>query len=126
MVVTMSAISQLPQLEQDAIALLLHGKGVPRDLVAQTSRVASVVRDETSAGVYVDFVLTTGAVPLEGRRNFHIADLSAVAGDSKELEFILYVRKGFIACLEVYSVFDVLPSYESALAGFSGVPKVYE
>lgn len=122
----MSAISQLPQLEQDAIALLLHGKGVPRDLVAQASRVESVVREETAAGVYVDFVLTTGAIPLEGRRDFHTADLSIVTGDSKELEFILYVRRGFIACLEVYSVFDVLPSYESALGAFSGVPKVYE
>lgn len=105
----MVAISQLLQLEQDAIALLLHGEGVPRELVAQTSRVESVVRDETPAGVYVDFVLTTGAIPLEGRRDFHIADLSFVTGDLKELEFILYVRRGFIACFEVYSVFDVLP-----------------
>ena len=84
------------------------------------------MREETAAGVYVDFVLTTGAIPLEGRRDFHTADLSIVTGDSKELEFILYVRRGFIACLEVYSVFDVLPSYESALGAFSGVPKVYE
>ncbi len=84
------------------------------------------MRDETSAGVYVDFVLTTGAVPLEGQRDFRIADLSAVTGDAKELEFILYVRNGFIACLEVYSVSDVLPSYRYALGEFSGVPRVYQ
>ena len=122
----MLGVSQLPQLEQDAIAALLCGEGVPRELVEQAKRIESVIRDASSSGVYVDFVLMNDTAPLEGLRNFHIADLSAATGDSKDLEFMLYVREGFIACLEVYSIYDVLPPYQSVVGEFHGAPKVYE
>lgn len=122
----MHGISQLPLLEQNAIRLLIRGEGVPSEIVEQVNRIDSVVRDAGPAGVYIDFTLMKGAAPVEGRKDFHIADLSAPAEDSKGIEFILYVRGGFIAFLEVYSAFDVLPPYESVVDGFQGTPKAYE
>lgn len=122
----MLRFSQLPKLERDAIDLLLHGEGVPRELAEQAGRIDSVVRDAVPSGVYVDFVLMNGTSRLEGLRSFHVADLSAATVDSKELDFILYVRDGLLACLEVYSVFGALPSYESVVDGFRGIPRIYE
>lgn len=50
-------LSEIPELEQAAITYLIEADGVPEELRAQIESVRTVVRSESSVGVYVDFDL---------------------------------------------------------------------
>lgn len=108
-------LSEIPDLERQAIKCLIEAGGVPEELRAQIESVRTVVRSESSVGVYVDFDLD-GEVPLPvGVQDFEIAGLSATGTGGDEVEFILFVRGGRLSCLEVYMVLPKLPPYASLI-----------
>lgn len=115
----------LPALEQKAVLALLQADGVPSELRVQVDQVVHVTRSVSTGGVYVDFHLGDEAVPLPGLHSFHIADLHATSSTSDEVGFILFVREGLMACLEVYTTADVMPPHDSVASQLLGVPKIY-
>jgi hypothetical protein len=106
-------LSDIPDLEQEAIKYLLEAEGIPEELSAQLGRVIATVRTESRVGVYVDFILGDDSIPLSGEADFEIEGLSATGADGCGVEFILFVRDGFLSCLEVYTVLAELPGYAS-------------
>ncbi|WP_426804122.1 hypothetical protein [Stenotrophomonas sp. SrG] len=106
-------LSDIPDLEQTAIKCLLEAKGVPEELGAQLGRVIAIARTESRVGVYVDFIVGSDAIPLSGEADFEIEGLSATGADGFGVEFILFVRGGFLSVLEVYTVLAELPCYAS-------------
>lgn len=103
---------EVPEIEQQALHLLLAARGVPSQLVEQGIYIVGVAREQGVAGIYLDFQLDESATPLDGAPNFHIADLTGVNTEAQEVEFLLFVRDGLLACMEVYTVFDTLPHYD--------------
>lgn len=107
-------LKDLPEIEQDALHHLIRARGVPPQLIEQVSSVTHVERVCSDAGVYVDFVLAPTTRKLDGSPDFHVADVTAVNIASEHIDFVLYVRGGLLACLEVYGASDKLPSYHGA------------
>lgn len=106
-------LSDIPDLEHTAIKHLLEAEGVTEELSAQLGRVIAIVRSESRVGVYIDFILGSDAIPLSGEADSEIEGLSATGADSFGVEFILFVRGGFLSFLEVYTVLAQLPCYAS-------------
>ncbi|MBC7352069.1 MAG: hypothetical protein H5U08_06895 [Thermogutta sp.] len=83
---------------------LLAGDHPVLELLRQqyaASRVA--YRDETGVGVFVTFLVPGDARRLPTNRSFAIRDVSAdVDGLQFGVGFILFVRRGFIHCLEAH------------------------
>lgn len=105
-------IDALPSVERDALALLLSGNNPTcRGLHSQLAHVAQVDRTETGAGVYVVFNLDSEVKPLQDRKTLQISGVFGASNKCGEIGFLLYIERGLIDCLEVYTYDDVFPTY---------------
>lgn len=104
---------ELPQVERDAMALLLEGDDpVLLGLRRQWSLVESVVRTPDAVGVYVDFELPDSVEALSGNPDFEVSDVWADTPGADTIGFVLFVRDGRIRFLEGYVNGDHYPHEE--------------
>ncbi|GEM_PF-1108651 len=97
-------VQELSTLERAAMDMLLAGdRPVLQLLRHQYARCGVARREETGVGVFVRFLLPGDIQPLPGNPSFVIDDVSAdVDGLQFGVGFVLFVRDGFLNCLEAY------------------------
>ncbi|WP_036168075.1 hypothetical protein [Noviluteimonas dokdonensis] len=106
-------LTDLPQVERDALHLLLEGESPTLiALRAQLRHLASVTRSPDAVGVYIDFHLDSRAIPLPGAQDFELSDVVADSPGAEPVGFILFIRGGLVSLLEGYVAGDRYPHEE--------------
>lgn len=102
----------IPDIEYSALNMFLSklDRGISE---YQLSKIYKVAREETGCGVYVDFQIQSDGCPTFSPADSEISGVIAKGVDGKDdIEFILFIRNGFIKILEGYSSADEYPSYD--------------
>ncbi len=94
----------LSALERSAMDMLLAGNHPVLELLRQQYAACSVVRrEETGVGVFVNFLVPRDIERVPTNKSLAISDVSAdIEGLQFGVGFVLFVRGGFIDCLEAH------------------------
>jgi len=108
--------SALTELERSALTLILNHPGEPfASVSAQLAHASVAQREHTGVGFF-----TTFSIPV--RLDLPDMELGGISAEHPEVRygvgFILFIRRGTVACLEAYTYDDPWPEDESKFCVF--------